>query len=94
MEIEDQILELAVKKLAGEANVEELQQLDDLLKKNPDALTILQLMFEEWEIEEEQASEEDSHRLFAKIITSIKSTESNQIPQTAVSNYKQKPNEN
>jgi hypothetical protein len=93
MEIEDQILELVVKKLAGEANVEELQELDDLLKKNPRALTILQLMFEEWEIEEE-ASEQDSHRLFAKIITSIKSAESDQIPQTPVSNYKQKPNKN
>jgi hypothetical protein len=41
MKLKDRILELAVKKLAREASVEELQELDDFLNKDPDAFAAI-----------------------------------------------------
>ncbi|WEA01616.1 ABC transporter permease [Mucilaginibacter sp. SJ] len=71
MNIEDRFLELIVKELTGEATVEELQELNDLLIKNPNAIILLKYLFDEWVVDE-KISREDSRRLFAKIMTSIK----------------------
>lgn len=71
MNIEDRFLELVVKELTGEATVEELQELNDLLIKNPNAIILLKYLFDEWVVDE-KISTEDSRRLFAKIMTSIK----------------------
>jgi putative ABC transport system permease protein len=76
MEIEDQILNLATKKLANKATAEELQELNDLLSRNPNAQIILEIMFSEWE-SNGQASKVDTDRLFEKIVESIKKAETN-----------------
>lgn len=74
MKINDHILELAFKRSTGEATVEELQRLDHLLKKDPEAAAVLKLLFESRVVNEE-VSEEDSRRLFAKILDRIKPEE-------------------
>lgn len=90
MKLKGRILELAVKKLAREATVEELRELDDLLNKDPDASAVLRLLLAKWTTNE-QVSKEDTDRNFAKLMGRIKAVESHQIPQTAASNYKWQP---
>ena len=87
MKLKDRILELAVKKLAREATVEELRELDDLLNKDPDASAVLRLLLAKWTTNE-QMSKEDTDRNFAKLMTRIRSAGSHQIPKTATANYK------
>ena len=74
MSIEDQIWELVAKKLAKEASKEELRQLDTLLWENPRFYHILKLMFEWWDDGGvlSELEDEENHRLFAKMMTSIK----------------------
>ena len=75
MKTEAQILKLAVRKLAREATAEELEELDDFLKQDPDLFTILRLLLADWIIDE-PVSKEDIDRSFAKLTERIKSAES------------------
>ena len=70
MKIEDRIIELAIRKMAGEASVEELQELDSLSDKDVDVQKALQILLEEWTYEE-QIPEERSRQLFEKIKAKI-----------------------
>jgi hypothetical protein len=87
MKLKERILELAVKKLAREATVEELQELDDVLNKDPDAFATIRLLLAKWTTNE-QVPKEDTDRNFAKLMGRIKFVESHQISQIAASNYK------
>jgi putative ABC transport system permease protein len=87
MKLKGRILELAIKKLAREATVEESQELDDFLNKDPDASAVLRVLLAKWTTSE-QMSKEDTDRNFAKLMARIKSAGSHQISQTAASNYK------
>jgi hypothetical protein len=74
MEIDDRTLKLVVKRLMHEATIDELQQLDDLLKRNCDASKLFQLLFEEGR-SEEYVDRNDSLRLFSEILARIKMNE-------------------
>ena len=65
MKLTDRILELAVKKLAREATVEELRELNELLNKDPDASAVLRLLFAKWATSR-QISKKDIDRNFEK----------------------------
>jgi hypothetical protein len=89
MKLKERILELAVKKLAREATVEELQELDDALNKDPDAFGAIRILLAQWTTNE-QVSKEDIDSNFAKLMERIKFVESHQISRIARSNYKRK----
>src|ERR1700733_12996094 len=65
MKIKDRILELAVKKLARQATVEELRELHERLKNDPDASAVLRLLFAKW-TSSQQMSKADIDRNFEK----------------------------
>ncbi|GAA3978009.1 ABC transporter permease [Mucilaginibacter dorajii] len=91
MDTQDHILTLAVKKITGEATAEEIQELDALLKENPDAIHVLQLLFAEWSADE-QISRADAHRLLAKIMARIGYAETRRNQYIGISNSQwQKP---
>ncbi|MES2109831.1 MAG: hypothetical protein V4577_13825 [Bacteroidota bacterium] len=66
MKIDDRIIELAIKKMLGEACVEELQELNNLLQDDVDVQKALKTLLEEWTYED-KVSEDRSRLLFEKI---------------------------
>ena len=93
MKLKDRVLELAVKKLAKEATVEELQELDELLNQDHDAAMVVRILLVKW-TSGEPVSKADIDRSFAKLMTRIKSVESGQITRTAASNYQSRHKKN
>jgi hypothetical protein len=70
MKIEDRVIELAVKKMTGEASIEEQQELNDLLQDDAHAQEALKVLLEE-HYYEEPAPDDRSRLLFEKIKAKI-----------------------
>jgi len=70
MKIDNRIIELVVKKMIGEAGVEELQELNILLHTNADMQEAIAILLEEWTYEE-QVPGNQNHLLFEKIKAKI-----------------------
>ncbi|RFZ83463.1 hypothetical protein DYU05_15140 [Mucilaginibacter terrenus] len=70
MENEDRILELSARKLAQEATGTELGELANLLKDNTVAIELSHFLFNSRAIEK-QIPEEESRRLFARVLSNM-----------------------
>jgi putative ABC transport system permease protein len=75
MRIEDQIWNLVIKKLTDEASEQELHELNELLKQNPDINNTVKLMFSWWQPDEHEETEDHSYALFKKVLNQIKDAE-------------------
>lgn len=75
MNMEDHIWHLVIKKLTHEASEQELQELDELLKENPEINGSVKLMLKWWQPETDHTEEEHSYFLFKKILSRIKEVE-------------------
>ena len=72
MQIDDHIWKLAEKKLISEASESELQELDTLLNKDPDMNKLFNTIFEWWDEDNPNSANNNSERLFNKILHRIK----------------------
>jgi hypothetical protein len=79
MNMEDHVLNLATKKLSGEASEQELQELDNLLQQYPDISLKIKQPFNWWYYDEEQNNIDRSELLFSKIQEKIKQAEKNNL---------------
>jgi putative ABC transport system permease protein len=79
MNMEDHVLNLATKKLSGEASEQELQELDNLLQQYPDISLKIKQLFNWWYYDEEQNNIDRSELLFSKIQEKIKQAEKNNL---------------
>ncbi|WP_419701020.1 ABC transporter permease [Mucilaginibacter sp. NFX135] len=77
MNTEDRIWNLVIKKLTHEASGQELQELNALLKENPDFNNSVRFMLEWWQPGTAQESGDYSYFLFKKILKRIKEAEAN-----------------
>ena len=72
MNVEDIAWKLAAKKMANEASVEELRELDELLRLHPDMKGKAALLFEWWDSGTVRTIEPGNQVLFKKILERIK----------------------
>jgi putative ABC transport system permease protein len=80
MHVEDQIWNLVIKKLTDEASEQELHELNELLKQNPDINNTAKLMFSWWQPDEQEETEDHSYALFKKVLNRIKDAENTLKP--------------
>jgi len=71
MNIDDQILKLAVKKMANEASRHELNELDRLIKNKPEVHDQMQLIFDWWYHDHPREIDNSCYSLFKKILGRI-----------------------
>jgi putative ABC transport system permease protein len=72
MNVEDRTWKLAAKKMANEASAEELLELDELLRLQPDMKEKVALLLEWWDSGTGRTIEPGNPALFKKILERIK----------------------
>jgi putative ABC transport system permease protein len=71
MNTEDHIWNLVTKKLANEASEEELDELNELLKQNPDIHSKVKLMMDWWHNDRGREIGSDDYFLFKRVLDRI-----------------------
>jgi putative ABC transport system permease protein len=71
MKDQNRIWRLMSKKLSGEASEEELQQLEEMIRENPDLVFQLQIITDFWEKKQQEQQASESDELFKRIKAGI-----------------------
>jgi putative ABC transport system permease protein len=76
MNTEDHIWNLVTKKLANEASEKELDELNELLKQNPDIHSRVKFISEWWHDDREQKTAPNDYLRFQKVLERIQDNNS------------------
>ncbi|HEY9002763.1 MAG TPA: hypothetical protein VIM89_15515 [Mucilaginibacter sp.] len=79
MNTEDCIWALVAKRVGGEANAEDLEKLDKLLKKRPSISRQIKIIVDWWQEDTEEETTCHNTILFEKIKEKIKATEASKF---------------